>query len=184
VGKETGLRLATVYGIVRQHQGWVEVESEVGQGSSFRVFLPAGTKPLDEPAAADAETEIKGGSETILLVEDDLPIRRVAALCLRKLGYAVLEAGDGPEALSIWQQQREIIELLFTDMVMPGTMTGLDLAIRLKEEKNSLMIIISTGYSAELAECPLIAGQEIPCLPKPYQGGALAKIVRDCLDRG
>ena len=95
----------------------------------------------------------------------------------------ILVAGDGVEALSVWQEHQEKIELLFTDMVMPGPMTGLDLAVRLKKEKNSLKIIISSGYSADLAESPLVAGQEIPCLQKPYQGRVLAKLVRRCLDK-
>jgi PAS domain S-box-containing protein len=183
VGKGAGLGLSTVYGIVDQHRGWVEVESEVGRGSSFRVYIPAGTTPLETCVAFDGSEEIKGGSETILLVEDELPVRRVAALCLRKLGYGVLEAGDGLEALAIWRDHQERIALLLTDMVMPGDMTGLDLAVRLKKEKNSLIIIISSGYSAELAGGTLIAGQEVNCLPKPYQGGALAKMVRICLDQ-
>jgi len=183
VGKGAGLGLAIVYGVVNQHHGWVEVESEVGRGSSFRVYIPAGTTPLESSTAFDNDKKIQGGSETILLVEDDLPVRRVAALCLRKLGYAVLEAGDGLEALGIWRDHQDRIELLFTDMVLPGDLTGLDLAVRLKKEKKSLIIIISSGYSAVLAESPLVAGQEVNCLPKPYQGGALAKMVRTCLDQ-
>jgi len=181
-GKGTGLGLASVYRIVNQHQGWVEVESELELGSSFLVYLPAGTKPLDALVIPHHKDEIKGGGETILLVEDDLPVRRMASLSLRKFGYAVLEAGNGQEALNVWREHHEKIEMLFTDMVMPGGMTGLDLAVRLKKEKNSLMIILSTGYRAELAESPLISGQEIPCLQKPYPGAVLAKMVRRCLD--
>ena len=181
VGKGTGLGLATVYGIVKQHEGWVEVESTVGQGSLFKVYLPAGAKLLDA-SAAPASEEIKGGSETILLVEDNPSVRRTVALSLRKLGYAVLEAGNGLEAMRLWEQHHQNIELLFTDMLMPGAITGLSLAERLNREKASLRVIISSGYSADLVEPHPVRGRRITYLPKPYQASTLAKMVRRCLD--
>ena len=183
VGKGTGLGLATVYGIVKQHEGWVEVESVVDQGSSFRVYLPAREKhPESSRSFRDSEA-IKGGSETILLVEDDISLRRVAALCLRKLGYAVLEASNGEDALKLWAQHHQKIALLLTDEVMPGTISGSDLTNRLKAEKASLRTIISSGFSAKLKEIPSANGTEIAYLAKPYQAAALAKIVRLCLDK-
>ncbi|MGD0815119.1 MAG: PAS domain S-box protein [Verrucomicrobiota bacterium] len=180
-GKGTGLGLATVYGIIQQHQGWVEVESKVGQGSSFRVCLPV-AKPLCARAISSVAEDIRGGSETILVVEDEVQVRRLVALTLRKLGYAVLEAGDGLEALKVWEQHHEKIALLFTDTLLPGNMTGLELAVRFKKEKASLKIISSSGYSPDLANCPLAAGKEITYLPKPYASAVLAKTVRRCLD--
>ena len=179
-GKGTGLGLATVYGIVKQHEGWVEVESKLDQGSSFRVYLPAGTSSLSDSGSSQPAEEIKGGSETILLVEDELFLRRLAAMCLRKLGYAVFEAGNGLEALGLWEQHKQEIALLLTDMVMPGNISGLDLAMRLKKEKASLKVVSCSGYSADL---DLIAEHGIEYLPKPYAPVALANIVRHSLDK-
>ncbi len=181
-GKGTGLGLATVYGIVKQHKGWIDVESVVGQGSTFRVYLPAGTKPLDAARNPKHAVEIICGSETILLVEDEPFVRRTVALGLRKLGYAVLEAGTGVEALKVWELHHQRIALLFTDMILPENITGLDLAKRLKNEKATLKVVISSGYSADLAETPSIAEKEFVYLPKPYSAIELAKSVRRCLD--
>jgi two-component system cell cycle sensor histidine kinase/response regulator CckA len=181
VGKGTGLGLATVYGIVKHHQGWVEVESAVGHGSSFRVYLPLISSKVALTISSPNE-EIRGGSEVILLVEDDLSVRRMVATRLRQLGYMVLEAGNGMEALKIWAVHHQKIDLLFTDMMMPGKLTGLDLALQFKKEQPSLKVISSSGYSATLAESPLTAGQGIIYLPKPYESAALALTVWRCLN--
>jgi len=181
-GKGTGLGLATVYGIIKQHRGWVEVTSRVGQGSTFRAFLPAMREaPAAEPEAA--HPEIRGGRETVLLVEDEGLVRQMAAMSLRLHGYQVIEAADGQEALRLWDQHAGRIDLLFSDMVMPGGITGLDLFRRFKQAKPALKAIVSSGYSLELATSNLPTGPDIAFLSKPYEVTTLAVAVRKCLDQ-
>ena len=151
LGKGSGLGLATVYGVVAQHQGWVEVESQVGQGSVFHVFLPASTKS-GVPAEAGGRHDNLRGSGTILVVEDELAVRTILARTLCRFGYTVLEAGGGREAMELWKARRAEIDLLLTDMVMPGGMTGLSLAEKLRSEKPSLKVIVTSGYSGDLFE--------------------------------
>ena len=181
-GKGTGLGLATVYGIVAQHKGWVEVESELDKGTTFSVFIPASTKCLDE-MAPDGKMDAISGHETILLVEDEAILRRVVAQGLRLLGYRILEAGNGLDAMKIWQEQSHQIDLLFSDMVMPEGMTGLDLAEKFRELIPNLKVIISSGYNAEMVEQGSPASRDIVYLQKPYQVEVLSKVIRDCLDR-
>ena len=182
VGKGTGLGLATVFGIVQQHQGWVHVYSEAGHGTTFRIYLPrlAGmSRPEPEPPAL---TSMRGGKETILLVEDDAFLRASVHKALSQLGYRVFEAINGVEALEVWKQHREEIHLLLTDLVMPGGMTGKGLAERLLRENPKLKVIYVSGYSAEVAgkDFPLEEGSNF--LAKPVQAFKLAQTVRQNLD--
>jgi len=181
LGKGTGLGLPTVHGIAAQHHGWVEVESAVGRGTTFRVFLPA----AEPPAAAKPQTaqpKLRGGAEAILLVEDDPQMRRMVRLTLRRFGYEILEAADGDEALQLWALHGPRVSLLFTDMIMPGGMSGLDLARRLRESKPDLKVLISSGYAPDLLqqEGGLPAG--VTFLAKPYDPKSLAETVRERLD--
>jgi signal transduction histidine kinase/ActR/RegA family two-component response regulator len=181
IGKGTGLGLATVHGIVAQHKGWLEVESEVGHGTCFLVYLPVSDLGTQEPQARTKQP-VKHGTETILLVEDDLEVRRLFCQALRALGYQVHEANDGPQAMGIWKEYSSAIDLLLTDMVMPQGMTGLDLAERLQALKPSLKVIISSGYSAEMVQVGPPKKQSVVYLPKPYEAKVLADTVRNCLD--
>lgn len=181
-GKGTGLGLATVHGIVAQHQGWVEVETELGRGSTFLVYLPAAA-----PGSAVAVEEPKAepmprGQETILLVEDETKVRQMVGRTLRILGYRVFEAANGQEAMALWQGHGTEVDLLFTDMVMPEGMTGLELAERLRELKPGLKAIISSGYSAEMVQAGIPKSAEIIYLPKPFTAETLAAVVRNCLE--
>jgi two-component system cell cycle sensor histidine kinase/response regulator CckA len=181
-GKGTGLGLATVYGIVKQHEGWIEVSSKVGQGTEFKVFLPAVSTPASEAKRAADQSSMRGGTETILLVEDELAVRELARIVLERLGYRVLEAGSGVDALSVWEAHRSEIALLLTDMVMPDQMTGLELAEKLQAEQPELKVIFTSGYSTDLVgrDLKLLEGKNF--LQKPYPPRKLAQAVRECLD--
>ena len=119
-GKGTGLGLATVYGIVKQHQGWIEVSSQVGSGTNFKIFLPANASGVLKPSAPQTKPAPAGGNERILLVEDDADVRMVARDVLEVSGYQVWEAADGLEALNIWKANDAKMDLLLTDVIMPG----------------------------------------------------------------
>ena len=184
VGKGTGLGLATVYGIVKQHEGWVEVSSQVGQGTTFNVFLPASSEPVKaRPAQAIAPAGVPGGRETILVVEDEPVLRDMAHLILQDCGYQVLEAGSGAEALQVWERNRGRIGLVLTDMVMPGGMSGRDLAERLRASEPGLKVIFTSGYNVQEANTDFFRRGGVILLQKPYTRPALAKVVRECLDR-
>jgi PAS domain S-box-containing protein len=184
VGKGTGLGLATVYGIVKQHEGWVEVRSEVGVGTTFKIYLPV--TELAEKAEADvapsAPTEpISGGKETILVVEDEPVLRELVCEVLQQYEYRVLQAGSGIEALRIWDEFNSEIDLVLTDMVMPEGMTGRELATQLRKRKPGLKVIYSSGYSPE-AIGRTFGQTDTVFLSKPYLPPQLARAVRQCLD--
>ena len=185
IGKGTGLGLSTIHGIVKQHEGWVEVTSEVGKGSTFDVFLPicetapAQAKPAEKPAAPG-----DGRGETILVVEDEVAVRELACMALRKRGYKVLHASNGPAAVEVWEKGTTPVDLLLTDMVMPNGMSGGELAKNLIARNPKLKIIYTSGYSPEILKQDSLLAQGINFLPKPYDLPALLKAVRLCLDGG
>jgi CheY-like chemotaxis protein len=182
VGKGTGLGLATVYGIVKQHQGWVEVESELGKGTTFQVFIPATEKSSETSFMKSAPKPApKGGHETILLVEDEPVLRELACMILKDYKYEVIEAGCGVEALKIFEQLGGKVDLLLTDMVMPQGMTGRELAEQLRARKPGLRVIYTSGYSADVMGGEVNLGN-VRFLQKPYPPPLLAKMVRESLD--
>lgn len=150
-GKGTGLGLATVYGIVEQHKGWLEVASEVGRGSTFQVFLPLMAGEAGKSAEGTAPARMAGAGQTILLVEDDVEVRRSTRTVLERHGYVVLEAGHGREALAVVDRVSRRIDLLLTDMVLPEGMNGRDVANAVRGLIPRLKVVFMSGYSPDLA---------------------------------
>ncbi len=185
VGKGTGLGLSTILGIVKQHDGWVDVSSTVGSGSIFKVFLPArnGTPASrSNTNAGDTALQESGKGETVLVVEDEPSVCELACSALQKHGYKVIRAADGPEAIQAWERSSAPVDLLLTDMVMPSGMSGGELAKKLQAKYPQLKIIYTSGYSPEIIHEDSLRPNEINFLPKPYDLQALLKIVRHCLN--
>lgn len=185
VGKGTGLGLSTVDGIVNQHRGWIEVASEIDEGTVFTIFFPAEAGPESEPLPSRPGGQgdlVPKGAETILVVEDEALVRQGVVRILRMAGYRVVEAANGNEALSLWPRNREAIALLFTDMIMPESITGMELAMRLRQEKPELKVIVSSGYSMEMVSRGVPTDAGVVYLPKPYDMRMLGAMVRGCLD--
>jgi two-component system, cell cycle sensor histidine kinase and response regulator CckA len=182
VGKGTGLGLATVYGVVKQHHGWIEVQSEMGVGTTFKIFLPVAGKASEAPDVPSVKSEtIRGGKETLLLVEDEVGLLELVREILQQYEYRVLIASSGVEALRVWDESNGQVDLMLTDMIMPGGMTGSDLAVELKKRKPELKVIYASGYSSALTGKEFTQGENI-FLAKPYQPNQVAQLIRDTLD--
>ncbi len=181
-GKGTGLGLSTVYGIVKQGAGHIAVSSQVGKGTTFRIYLPrVGDAPREGIARSDPVT-LARGCETLLLVEDEPALRRLAGGALRRAGYRVLEAGDGEGAILVVETHQGPIQLVVTDVVMPG-MSGIDLVRRLGARGPPVRALYMSGYSEEpsLRSCEIDEGEGL--LVKPFTVDQLLRRVRECLDR-
>jgi CheY-like chemotaxis protein len=182
-GKGTGLGLATVFGIIKQHNGWIQVDSEVGRGTTFQIFLPAADDRAESPVGEIARREPQGGTETILVVEDEPSVRMLMRAVLEPRGYQVLEAANGMEALRVWDQHQGLVHLLLTDIMMPEGISGLELATRLRDRSPQLRVIFTSGYSGDVAGPKLHLQEEENFIQKPFAPQRLLETVRRCLDR-
>ena len=180
LGKGAGLGLATVYGIIRQSGGWIDVQSQVGQGSSFNIYLPridAGPLPADDgPASKD---ELRGG-ETVLVVEDDDAVRELTTTILRGHGYNVLDAGNGQDACRVAKAHTGRIHLLLTDVVMPG-MNGKELSKLLLDLYPQLKVLLMSGYAENVIARRGVLDSEVAFIQKPFTSNSLAAKIRQLL---
>jgi two-component system, cell cycle sensor histidine kinase and response regulator CckA len=179
-GKGTGLGLATVYGIVKQSGGFIWVYSEVGKGTSFKIYLPRLDQKEQHIGVPQNPAELPMGSETILLTEDEQDVREIAREFLESGGYRVIEAKDGAEAIQLAAKNRGEIHLLVTDMVMPG-MTGQELAVQLQAEHPGICVVFMSGYSEHAATEMANADPTVRLLTKPFSRSAILRTVSEIL---
>jgi two-component system cell cycle sensor histidine kinase/response regulator CckA len=181
-GRGTGLGLATVYGIVKQHEGFVHVYSEPGRGTTFRVYFPVGEgAPAPHRGAAGRGTLVRGGTECILVAEDHDGLRELARQTLERFGYRVLVAADGAAAVELFRRHREQVALALLDIVLPK-LSGPDAYAQMTAEKPGLPLLLMTGYSTEAPMLSQILSEPARILQKPYTPESLARQVREVLD--
>jgi CheY-like chemotaxis protein len=181
-GKGTGLGLATVYGIVKQSDGYIWVDSELRKGSTFRIYLPETERHAMTAAPPESAPPRHEGSETLLLVEDERGVRELARRMLEHAGYRVLDAASGPEAEVIFSRHRGVIDLLVTDVIMPG-MSGPDLFRRLAIEQPGLKVVYISGHAPKTMVRQLNLGSGEHHVQKPFTAHQLVSYVRSVLDR-
>jgi prepilin-type N-terminal cleavage/methylation domain-containing protein/prepilin-type processing-associated H-X9-DG protein len=181
-GKGTGLGLATVFGIVEKHQGWIEIESQVNAGATFHIYLPQLAGPNVVLAGPDQAAPPRGGNETILLVEDERDLRRLNRRILEQKGYHVHDAESGQAAWQLWQSHRPNIDILITDMVMPGGLSGRQLAARILADKPGIPVLYCSGYTDDMLGNDAALRVNGNFLEKPFTPDKLLRRVREQLD--
>ncbi len=184
VGKGTGLGLATVYGIVKQHQGWIDVSTQVGVGSTFTLFLPAIEVSGPRRASSEDPSKPSGGKESILLVEDEDSVRLLTRRLLEKFGYTVHEAASGRAALELQRSQSLRLDLLLTDIIMPEGVTGRELAERMRADNPGLKVIFTSGYSGDILgnDTEFVRQTNSRFVAKPCSPQLLLQTIRQYLD--
>jgi len=175
----TGLGLSMVFGFIKQSGGHISVYSEVGVGTTFRLYFPCSLVAEEKEIDLRPDGPLSGNGETVLAVEDNVPLRRIVVRQLRGLGYRVLEAGDGAEALAVLEAEN--VDLLFTDVVMPGGMDGFALADAAVVRQPDIKVVITSGFP-QTRYADEMQQRAFPLLSKPYRKGDLAQLIRAVLD--
>lgn len=180
-GEDAGMGLAAACSIARQHKGWIDLESAPGEGTTFFVYIPVDTQPAEVPAPLAAASPASAGLRTVLIVENDAEVRHLVKEVLKERSYQVIEAESADDALQLWPLHRDEISLLLTDIVMPGSANGLELAEFLLGDKPALKVIYTSGHSGDLnMNVQLEEGENY--LPKPYTASKLATILQHALE--
>ena len=178
----TGLGLATVYGIIKQHQGWITVQSQLGKGATFQIFIPASTARGGALQMTPTEQKVIGGTETLLVVEDEAPLLKLMQHILESHGYKVLGCANGRQALDTWAKHKQRIALLLTDLILPDGMAGTELARILKQSNPALKVLYTSGYDAERLAKEFPPGTVVNLVQKPFHARKLAEMVFDTLN--
>jgi CheY-like chemotaxis protein len=181
-GQGTGLGLAMVYGIVKEHEGYITCHSTPGVGTTFKIYLPTVDEPAEAPEERARFTQVKKGSETILLVDDEEFIRDVAVQLLREFGYTVLTAADGEAALELYREEQGRIDLVILDLIMPG-MGGMKCLREILKINPQCRVLVASGYSAGGPAREAIDAGARGYLGKPYDIDKMLSVIRDVLDR-
>jgi two-component system cell cycle sensor histidine kinase/response regulator CckA len=182
-GKGTGLGLSVVYGVIKQHNGFIEVDSVLGRGTTFALFVPVVEPGDSELVRESLDSELRGGAETILVAEDEESLRTLVQQVLGGLGYRVMLARDGREAVEIFAQHRDQIDLVTLDMVMPR-LSGREAYEQIRKFQRDVPVIFVTGYAGETAGPPFLEETGAELLHKPYSVDMLGRKIRKVLDLG
>ncbi|NOS71614.1 MAG: response regulator [Verrucomicrobia bacterium] len=181
-GKGTGLGLATVYGIVKQHHAWLAVQSAPGEGTKFKIYFPAVNGQASSVPTSTLTQPLPRGSETLLVVEDERAVRQLVSNTLEHCGYKVFTAANGRDALEVWQKNKDHIQLLLTDVIMPDGMSGTELGGRLAIENPKLKIIYTSGHGQKALENTDRQHHTESFIQKPYSLQQIATLIRSRLD--
>ena len=182
LGKGTGLGLATVYGIVQQHNGFLHVESEVGKGTTFQIYLPASEVGVEARPVKSMPGPVRGGTETVLIAEDHEGLRQLASETLAGLGYKIVPAVNGEDAVKEFHAQRDAIDILLLDVVMPK-LSGPEVYAQVSAEKPDVSVVFTTGYSSDIDLLAKAKQKNLPVIQKPYSPNDLARQIRETLDK-
>jgi polar amino acid transport system substrate-binding protein len=180
-GKGTGLGLAMVYGIIKQHGGYINVYSEPGNGTTFKIYLPAMQSKKDILLGSSDETQPRGGTETILVAEDDEQLRQLSEMILTQNGYTVISAKDGEDAINKFIDHKNEIQLVIIDVIMPKK-SGKEAYDRIKAMSPSIKVLFSSGYTGDRIDSYILSKEDCSFINKPVSPKDLLRKVRELLD--